>query len=235
MLALVASASLLGSSLYAADVTVKSDKNSQRSELSSGYQGTAKNLIGATVADSQGQKIGTIEDLVLSGDQAQFAVVKLNSDLAQGKAYTPIPLTAIRAEISDASGQPKMCLLSVDRNKIETASRFNVERWPADQTWGPEVCSHYGMGSETLTASSATGATTTTTTTTTTTATGATGSDANVSSGTSYKATTESDRGIEYKTNIEPLVNYQEKSVDNGTAPDGKTTFPYLHHQTRRH
>src|SRR6266850_4931717 len=176
MLALVASASLLGSSLYAAEVTVKSDKKFHRAELNSGHQCSAKSLIGATLTDSQGKKIGTIEDLVIDGGRVQFAVVKLNSDLAHGKAYTPIPISALRPETmtTTTTDQPRTYVLTVDRNKIETASRFNVERWPADQTtvtWGPEVYSHYGMTYD---------------------ATGATGSNVYIDSG--------SDRGIEYKS-----------------------------------
>jgi sporulation protein YlmC with PRC-barrel domain len=209
-LAIVASTSLVGSSLYAADVTVKTDKHHQ-TEISSKHQCTAKSLLGATLKDSTGRKIGTIEDLVFDGDRVQFAVVKLNSDLAHGKAYTPIPISGIRPETmttTSLNDQPRTYLLTVDRNKLETASRFNVERWPADQTtvvWGPEVYSHYGLGYG---------------------ATGATGSDVYIQSGT--------DRGVEFKSDTEPPVNYQEKSVDNGTAPDGKTTFPYLHNQTDR-
>lgn len=213
-LAMVASASLVGSSLCAADIIIvksdKSDKYSHQTELTSGHQCTAKSLLGATLKDSTGQKIGTIEDLVFDGDQAQFAVVKLNSDLAHGKAYTPIPISALRPETTTTTtiDQPRTYVLTVDRSKVETASRFNVERWPADQTWGPDVYSHYGMG---YSAS----------------ATGGTSSNVYVQSG-------GTDRGIEYSSNLAPLTDYREKSVDNGTAPDGKTTFPYLHHQTNR-
>jgi hypothetical protein len=212
MLAMIASASLVGSSLYAADVTVTSGatgKKYNRTELTSSHQCSAKSLLGATLTDSQGKKIGTIEDLVIDGGRVQFAVVKLNSDLAHGKAFTPIPISAMRPETT--TDQPRTFVLTADRNKLETATRFNVERWPADQTtvgWGPEVYSHYGMTYNTAGAA------------------GATGSDVYISSG--------SDRGIEYKADIEPPVNYQEKSVDNGTAPDGKATFPYLHNQTDR-
>jgi hypothetical protein len=213
MLALIASASLLGTSLYAdheAEVKVKSDKKVHRTGLSSGHQCSAKSLLGATLTDSQGKKIGTIEDLVIDDGRVQFAVVKLNSDLAHGKAYTPIPISAFRPETTTTvtTDQPRTYVLTVDRSKLETASRFNVERWPADQTtitWGPEVYSHYGMRYD---------------------AAGATGSDVYIQSG--------NDRGIEYQSNTAPPTDYREKSVDNGTAPDGKTTFPYLHNQTDR-
>jgi sporulation protein YlmC with PRC-barrel domain len=214
--ALAVSASLFAASLYAqeAEVKVKTDKKHHyQTGTISGQQFTAKNLIGARVNDSAGQKIGEIEDLLIdpNASRVQFAVVKLNSDLAHGKAFTPVPLPAFRPDMTrtTAAGEPKQYVLTVDRSKLETASRFNVEHWPADRTtvtWGPEVYSHYGMSYD---------------------ATGATGSEVYSDSGRDY-------RGVEVKENLQPPINYQEKSVDNGTAPDGKTTFPYLHDSTDR-
>jgi len=52
-------------------------------------------------------------------------------------------------------------------------------------------------------------------------ATGATGSNVYIESG-------------HAEQNLQPPINYEQKSVDNGTAPDGKTTFPYLHDSTDR-
>ena len=210
-LALAASASLFAASLYAdheAEIKVKTDKKHQyQTGVISGQQLTAKNLIGARVNDSTGQKIGEIEDLLIdpNASRVQFAVIKLNSDLAHGKAFTPVPLPAFRPDTmrTTTSDQPKVYVLTVDRSKLETASRFNVERWPADRTtvtWGPDVYSHYGMSYD---------------------ATGATGSNVYIESG----------RG---EQNLQPPINYEEKSVDNGTAPDGKTTCPYLHDSTDR-
>ena len=209
-LALAVGASLLAASVYAdheAEAKAKSDKKHHQTGFSSGQQLTAKNLIGARVNDSTGRKVGQIEDLMIdpNASRVQFAVVKLESDLAHGKAYTPIPLPAFRPDTmrTTTSDQPKTYVLTVDRSKLETASRFNVERWPADRTsvtWGPDVYSHYGLSYD---------------------ATGSTGSNVYVESG----------RG---EQNLQPPINYEEKSVDNGTAPDGKTTFPYLHDSTDR-
>jgi hypothetical protein len=55
---------------------------------------------------------------------------------------------------------------------------------------------------------------------------GGTGADFQVAAGT--------DRGLEYKDDQVPTIDYRAKSLDNGTAPDGKNTFPYLHEQTDR-
>ena len=209
-IALTASTCLLAGSLFAdheAEVKVKSDKKHYRTEIKSASQCSAKHLIGARLNDAQGKKIGTIEDLVIDSGRVQFAVVRLEGDLAAGKAYTPIPLAAFRPETmrTSTTDQPGTYILTVDRSKLLSASRFNVDRWPSDQTtvvWGPDVYSHYGMSWD---------------------ATGAPGSEVYIQSG---------DRGLEYKDTTEPPTDFREKSVDNGTAPDGKTTFPFLHEQT---
>ena len=214
-IALTASTCLLAGSLFAdheAEVKVKSDKKHYRTEFKSAGQCSAKHLIGAQLKDASGQKIGQIEDLVIDSGRVQFAVVRLDGALAKGNAYTPIPMAALRPETmrTSTTDQPKTYVLTVDRSKLESASRFNVDRWPSDQTtgqtivWGPDVYSHYGMSWD---------------------ATGAPGSDVYTQHGAN---------GLEYKDTTEPPTDFREKSVDNGTAPDGKTTFPFLHEQTDR-
>lgn len=213
-LALTAGACLLAGPLFAdheAELNVKSDKKHYKTEFRSGEQCSAKQLIGARLNDAQGQKIGQIEDLLIDSGRVQFAVVRLRGDLAQRKAYTLIPMAALRPETARASAtaQPKVYVLTVDRSKLQSASRFNVERWPADQTtvvWGPDVYSHYGMNWD---------------------AAGASGSE-------TYTQRGDADRRLEYKVTTEPPTDFREKSSDNGTAPDGKTTFPFLHEQTDR-
>lgn len=216
-LALTAGTCLLAGSLFAdqeAEIKVKSDKADKkhyRTEFKAGEQCSAKHLIGARLNDANGEKIGQIEDLVINSGRVQFAVVRLSAPLTEGKAFTPIPMAALRPETMRASttDQPKVYVLTADRSKLQSASRFNVERWPTEQTtvvWGPDVYSHYGMNWD---------------------ATGAPGSEVYIQRG-------DASRGLEYKDTTEPPTDFREKSVDNGTAPDGKTTFPFLHEQTDR-
>ena len=165
-------------------------------QLASG-QMHAKNLLGARVNDAQGKKVGQIEDIVIDPSRTgQFAVVKLSGDLAAGdRDFTPIPLSALRPTTDKGVYQ-----LTVDRSRLQSASRFNVEQWPATSvTWGPEVYTHYGLTHD---------------------AAGAPGANVVVQTG--------------YDTRYEPPFDYSEKSVDNGTAPDGKNTFPFLHEATDR-
>jgi sporulation protein YlmC with PRC-barrel domain len=211
-LALCLSASLLAGSLYA-EHEGKGKKHAN-AEFKAGKACSAKHLIGARVNDAQGQKLGTIEDLVIdpASSRLQFAVIRLDSGLAQGKAFTPVPMAALRPETmsTTATEQPRVYVFTADRSKLQAASRFNVERWPAEDAtvvWGPEVYSHYGMSYDA------------------TLGTGATGADVQIQTGRDY-------RGLEVKDSQEPPIDYTEKSIDNGTAPDGKGTFPFLHEQT---
>lgn len=157
----------------------------------------AKHLLGARVDDAQGKKVGQIEDIAIDlNGKSQFAVVKLSGDLAAGdRDFTPIPLSALRP-----TNDKRVYQLAVDRSMLQSASRFNVEQWPATSvTWGPEVYTHYGLTHD---------------------AAGAPGANVVVQTG--------------YDTRYEPPFDYSEKSVDNGTAPDGKNTFPFLHEATDR-
>lgn len=211
-LALCLGVSLFAGSLYA-EHEGKGKKHAN-AEFKAGKQCSAKHLLGARVNDAQGQKIGTIEDLVIdpASSRLQFAVIRLDSGLAQGKAFTPIPMAALRPETmtTTATEQPRIYVLTVDRNKLQAASRFNVERWPADQTtvvWGPDVYSHYGMNYDATLGA------------------GGTSADVRIQTGRDY-------RDVEIRDSQEPPTDYTEKSIDNGSAPDGKGTFPFLHEQT---
>lgn len=211
-LALLLSTSLFARPLYAEDEG--KGKKHYSAEFKAGKQCSAKHLLGARINDAQGQKIGQIEDLVIdpSSSRVNFAVVRLSDNLAAGKTFTPIPMAALRPETMTTSvtDQPRTYVLTVDRSKLQAASRFNVERWPADQAtivWGPEVYSHYGLSYD-ATAS-----------------TGATGADVQIQTG-------RESGDLEIKDSQEPPIDYREKSPDNGTAPDGKGTFPFLHEQT---
>ena len=179
-------------------VTTDSTTVSSSSQQLSARQMQAKHMIGARVDDMHGKKVGTIEDIAFDiNGPGQYAVVKLTGDLAAGpRDFTPIPLTALRP-----TNDRHLYHLTADLIKVQSASRFNVEQWPAASvTWGQDVYAHYGLTYDAVGAPSA-----------------------NVAVQTGYE------RGDELP------FNYWEKSVDNGTAPDGKTTFPFLHDATDRH
>jgi hypothetical protein len=186
--------------------TVITETTVESSQPMSARQMQAKHLLGARVDDMQGKKVGQIEDIAFDlNGPGQFAVVKLSGDLAAGpRDFTPIPLTALRP-----TNDKHVYQLTVDRSRLQSASRFNVEQWPATSvtqgqegsvTWGQEVYAHYGLTYD---------------------AAGATSANVVTQTGSATQS------GLPF--------DYWEKSVDNGTAPDGKTTFPFLHDATDRH
>lgn len=176
------------------------------------------NLINAKVQDNSGEKIGQIEDFVIDPNSGRinFAVVKLSGDLARNGAYTPIPWPMVARAGADLNrkGEPKTLVLNVDRNKLASAQKFNVERWPEKYsvssspdkarpvTWGQDVYTYYGVPWTGV----AVGA-------------GGTGAAVSTDTGTVHKYRYEDDRydrGTRY-----------DKPIDNGTAPDGKDVFKF--------
>ena len=113
-----------------------------RTSASSGLS----NLINAKVQDSAGNRLGHIQDFVVdpNSGKIQFAVLKLNGDLARGGDYTPVPwpLVASANANLNKSGEPKNLVLNVlDRNKLASAQKFNVNRWPTPRIpYGDKMC-----------------------------------------------------------------------------------------------
>jgi sporulation protein YlmC with PRC-barrel domain len=58
----------------------------------------AKTVIGTTVQDAAGEKIGTIEDIVLDklSNNIVFAIVGFGGFLGMGEKYHPIPWSSLR-------------------------------------------------------------------------------------------------------------------------------------------
>jgi sporulation protein YlmC with PRC-barrel domain len=166
------------------------------------------NLINAKVQDSAGNRLGHIQDFVVdpNSGKIQFAVLKLNGDLARGGDYTPVPwpLVASANANLNKSGEPKNLVLNVDRNKLASAQKFNVNRWPdaSHPVWGQDVYTYYGVPWDNAAA-------------------GAIGSGS-VSSGTTtyYYQSQE-------KPNPRDRQSNYDKPIDNGTAPDGKDVFKF--------
>jgi sporulation protein YlmC with PRC-barrel domain len=172
------------------------------------------NLLNAKVQDTSGNRIGHIQDFVVdpNSGKIQFAVLKLSGDLAKGGDYTPIPWPMVSSANANLnrSGEPKALVLNVDRDKLASAQKFNVNRWPESShpvVWGQDVYTYYGVPWD----SAAVGA-------------GATGTGS---------VTTESGTVRQYNYQYQDKPNPRDqqsnyaKPIDNGTAPDGKDVFKF--------
>src|SRR5204862_573204 len=105
-----------------------------------------------------------------NSSRIQFAVLKLSGDLADNGKYAPVPFSLLKR--SDMSAKTDLfghhdLILQTDRDKLLSASKFNLKSWPdRDNTvvWGPEVYSHYGVTMDSNVARGGTGVAVDTTT-----------------------------------------------------------------------
>jgi sporulation protein YlmC with PRC-barrel domain len=173
----------------------------------------ANQVLHSRVLDKSGQKLGDVEDLVLDPmtSRIQFAVVKLNSDLATDQGnYAPVPFTLLKPDTTGSRDLGHRDLvLQADRSTLVSASRFNAGNWPPQDrvTWGPDVYAHYGVPWEPGIAR------------------GGTGTVIESSTGTGNEVTTRQEsppRTVTY-----PYRYATPKPIDNGTGPDGRDTFHF--------
>jgi len=169
--------------------------------------------IGTKVKDTQGDKVGQIEDFLAdpTSGRVQFAILKLTGDFARNGDYTPIPwpLIANASVEPKRSGEPKTVILNVDKAKLQAGERFNINRWPdvSHPMWGQDVYTYYGVPWEGLGA----------------TGTGAVGTE----SGTGVRDYNDNRYYRHHRNWRYEQPRSMEKPIDNGTAPDGKDVFRF--------
>ncbi len=104
---------------------------------------SSSSLTGDTVVDSAGEKLGTIDNLMIDTDRGTiaYAVLSVGGLFGMGDKLFAIPWQALRVD-----HQEKQLVLNVKKDKLEKAPGFAKDNWPdfADQSWGRTVHSHYG-------------------------------------------------------------------------------------------
>jgi sporulation protein YlmC with PRC-barrel domain len=108
----------------------------------------ASQLIGSTVNNAQGEKLGQIEDVVVDPADAtvSYVVLSLGGFLGFGEKYVAIPWNALVAT-TDTEGKLDDLFLDVDKERLENAPGFDKSNWPnmADPRWGEETHTYYGQ------------------------------------------------------------------------------------------
>ena len=104
---------------------------------------SATTIIGTGVTNSDGEELGSIEELMLDpecGDIA-YAVVKFGGFLGMGEKLFAIPWKAFSLSLHD-----KKAILQVPRERLQQAEGFDKDAWPnmADETWAEQVHEYYG-------------------------------------------------------------------------------------------
>jgi sporulation protein YlmC with PRC-barrel domain len=103
-------------------------------------------IIGLTVDERNGQRVGSIEDLAIRADDGQVAytVVGFGGFLGLGRQYAAVPPTGIELQ-----PEQKMARLDADRSTLQ-ASAFSPMRWPdlSDPAYARRVSTLYGTRGE---------------------------------------------------------------------------------------
>ncbi len=104
---------------------------------------SSSSLTGDTVVDAAGEKLGTIDDLMIDTDRGSvaYAVLSVGGLFGMGDKLFAIPWSALRVDTNE-----KQLVLNINKDKLENAPGFDKDNWPdfADQSWGSKVHSHYG-------------------------------------------------------------------------------------------
>jgi len=104
---------------------------------------SAGSLKGDKVVDAAGEKLGTLEDLMIDLNRGSiaYAVLSVGGLFGMGDKLFAIPWSAFRVDTEE-----KCLVLNVNKELLKTAPGFDKDNWPdfADQAWGVTVYNHYG-------------------------------------------------------------------------------------------
>lgn len=104
---------------------------------------SAGTMTGDDVVDGTGEKLGTLEELMIDVDRGTiaYAVLSVGGFMGMGDKLFAIPWSAVRMDTAE-----KRLVLNVSKEMLASAPGFDKDHWPdfADQAWGATVYSHYG-------------------------------------------------------------------------------------------
>jgi sporulation protein YlmC with PRC-barrel domain len=103
-------------------------ENSQKSEMNTDR---VSQIIGKTIVDSQNQKVGQVEDLLMdSGHCVGYVILSHGGLLGIGEKYVPIPWSQFASEGGkvrvDSSGD---IVVNIPKAKLENAPNFAKSDW----------------------------------------------------------------------------------------------------------
>jgi sporulation protein YlmC with PRC-barrel domain len=106
----------------------------------------ASNLIGASVQDTEGKRLGDIKDLVIDplGGDIEYAVLDFGGFLGIGDKYFAVPWDAL-----SLSENQKYLVLDVSKKLLKDAPGFPKDQWPdmSNQEWIVTVYRFYDLAS----------------------------------------------------------------------------------------
>jgi sporulation protein YlmC with PRC-barrel domain len=147
---------VLGSPLFAADMSNQSNANMNNPNMSQSQNGAASNafnakdLIGKDVKTSTGDSIGEVKDVILGADgRADFVVLSRGGILGAGTKYVPIPFKTFMSESNVQRVEAdKDLVINLDKSKIDSAPSFSNEKWDkAGADWMHKSNCYFGAPS----------------------------------------------------------------------------------------
>jgi len=97
----------------------------------------ASKLIGMNVQNQSGEKLGTIQDIVidLQGDRIAYCVLAVDPGILKTEKLHAVPLRAFRA-----SSDGNALVLNADKDKLAKAEGFDRNSWPSamKREWGAQ-------------------------------------------------------------------------------------------------
>ena len=104
----------------------------------------ASTLEGNQVINREGEKLGTVDEIMLDVPMGRIAYAVLSSGgfLGMGDKLFAIPWGALTLDTDN-----KCFILDVSRERLEKAPGFDKSHWPdfADPSFGREVYGYYGV------------------------------------------------------------------------------------------
>jgi len=100
-------------------------------------------LEGDEVRNPEGEKLGTIEDIMINVDDGciAYAVLSFGGFLGMGDKLFAVPWETLRVDTNE-----ECFVLNVEKEKLEKAPGFDKDHWPnmADPTFQEQIYGHYG-------------------------------------------------------------------------------------------
>jgi sporulation protein YlmC with PRC-barrel domain len=105
---------------------------------------SAGTLTGDAVVNAEGDKLGTLKEIMIDFDRGTVAygVLSRGGVAGIGEKLFAVPWALFRLDIDE-----KELVLDLEEERLENSPGFDPDNWPtfADEAWGLELHEHYGV------------------------------------------------------------------------------------------
>lgn len=102
----------------------------------------AEKVNGTSVYNLQGEKLGTVEDIMIDkvSGKAIYAVMSFGGFLGIGERYHPLPWSMLRYDVERGG-----YVVPLDKNTLAEAPNYRMDEAPdyADREWGERLHKYY--------------------------------------------------------------------------------------------